>query len=156
MQPDKEDVQQLVIALFTVNSSLDRARRRSTPASTLAVLQIVAAHQGISPSEIASDLDLHQSSITRQVRTLEDAGYVTVTINPQDRRSCHITLTEAGQDELNRLTQIGLGRFAQFVADWDAEEVRTLTRLLLKLEASKAEVAKSEQRPGNRRWQHPS
>ena len=153
MQPEKEDVQQLVTALFTVNSSLERARRKSAQASMLAVLQLVAAHQGISPSEIAIELDLHQSSITRQVRILEDAGHVSVVANPQDRRSCRITLTDAGQHELNRLTEIGMGRFAKFVASWDAEEVRTLARLLLKLEESKAEVAQNEQHSGGRRWQ---
>lgn len=154
MSPDMQDVQQLVTALFLVNSSLERAQHRSKQASTLAVLQVVAANSGASPKEIAADLSLHQSSITRQVRTLEEAGHVAVVINPQDRRSCCITLTDAGRDELNRLTQIGLGRFAKFVAAWDAEEVRTLAKLLLKLEASKSEVARQEQRPSGRRWQH--
>jgi DNA-binding MarR family transcriptional regulator len=81
---------------------------------------------------------------------------VAVVANQEDRRSCHITLTEAGRDEMNRLTQIGLDRFATFVADWDAQEVQTLARLLLKLEASKAEVASSEQRARGRHWQHES
>lgn len=154
MSPDMQDVQQLVAALFLVNSSLERAQHRSKQASTLAVLQVVAANPGASPKEIAADLSLHQSSITRQVRTLEEAGHVAVVANSQDRRSCCITLTDAGRDELNRLTQIGLGRFAKFVAAWDAEEVRTLAKLLLKLEASKSEVARQEQRPSGRRWQH--
>lgn len=153
MQPDMQDVQQLVMALFTVNSSLDRAWRRSSQASTLVVLQVIAAGPGVSPKEIAAELDLHPSSITRQVQVLEDAGHVAVVANQEDRRSCRITLTDAGQQELNRLTQIGLGRFASFVADWDAEEVRTLAGLLWKLEVSKAQVARHEQRPGARRWQ---
>jgi len=53
-------------------------------------------------------------------------------------------LTSTGQDELKRLTEIGFGRFAKFVENWDAEEVRSLARLLSKLEQSKGEVAQHE------------
>ena len=59
-----------------------------------------------------------------------------------------------GQDELKRLTEIGLGRCLKFVENWDAEEVRSLARLLSKLEQSKGEVAQHEKHPGGRRWQH--
>ncbi len=156
MQPDMEDIQQLVAALFTVKSSLDRASRRSPKAAQLTVLQVIAAHPGVSPKAIAEELDLHPSSITRQVQALEDAGYVAVVANQEDRRSCHITLTYAGRDELDRLTQIGMARFASFVADWDASEVQMLAKLLWKLETSKAEVVAQEQRTKGRHWQHES
>ncbi len=46
MPPSGDDVQAMVIALFTVNTGLDRARRRSKGASTLSVLQILARRQG--------------------------------------------------------------------------------------------------------------
>ncbi len=118
------------------------------------MLQLIAANPRVSPKAIAAELDLHPSSITRQVHVLEDAGHVAVVANQEDRRSCRITLTDAGREELNRLTQIGLGRFATFVAAWDAEEVRTLARLLWKLEASMTEGVQPEPRPGGRHWQH--
>ena len=65
-----------------------------------------------------------------------------------------MTLTPAGADELQRLTQVGLDRFALFVADWQPSEVRTLTALLDKLRSSIAAVAaqEQEQRPAGRRW----
>lgn len=153
MQPDMQDVQQFVAALFAVNSGLERARRRSPQARQLTVLQVIAARPGVSPKEIADDLDLHPSSITRHVQALEDIGYVEIVANPKDRRSCHITLTPAGAQELDRLTQIGFSRFAKFVATWDAEELQTLTRLLMKFEESKAEVSRQEQRLPGRHWQ---
>jgi DNA-binding MarR family transcriptional regulator len=67
---------------------------------------------------------------------------VTLTVDPADRRSWFVALTDTGHAELERLTTIGLDRFASFVADWDAQEVRTLTRLLVKFDASKAEVGR--------------
>ena len=57
----------------------------------------------------------------------------------------------AGAGELRRLTQVGLDRFALFVADWPPSDVRMLTALLDKLRNSIAAVAAQEQdsaRPG--------
>ena len=45
-----------------------------------------------------------------------------------------VSLTAAGDEEVRRLRDIGLERFAKFVADWEPDEVRTFTALLQKLE----------------------
>jgi hypothetical protein len=55
-----------------------------------------------------------------------------------------ISITNAGAKERQRLVQIGLDRFALFVAGWQPEEVRTLTALLEKPERSKAAVGARE------------
>ncbi len=87
---------------------------------------------------------------------MEDAGYLQVVANPKDGRSCLVSLTPAGLDELHRLTQMGLERFESFVRDWGVDEVRTLTRLLEKLQRSMATVNESEQPPAaGRRWAKP-
>jgi len=147
----------MVAALFTMNAGLERARRKKKGATTLSLLQVIGAHEGIRPSEIAGLQQVNPSLVTRQVRDLEDAGYVEVTADPADGRSCLVTLVPAGSEELDRLVKFGLRRFALFVSDWDPEEVRTLTRLLEKLKSSMAAVSAREQRPpAGRRWAHPS
>ena len=145
--PSNHDVKAMVVALFTMTAGLERARRRSKGASTLSLLQVVADHKGIRPSEIADLLRVDRSLVTRQVRELEDVGYVTVTADHGDKRSVLVTLTRAGTKEQRRLVQIGLDRFALFVAEWEPGEVRMLTSLLEKLESSKAAAAAIEQRP---------
>jgi DNA-binding MarR family transcriptional regulator len=143
----------MVGALFTMNAGLDRARRQRKGASTLSLLQVIATHDGIRPSDIADLQQVHPSLVTRQVRELEDSGYLTVTADPADRRSYRVTLTSAGQAELHRLVQFGLQRFALFVADWEPDQVRTLTELLHKLQTSMATVSAQEQRPpATHRW----
>jgi DNA-binding MarR family transcriptional regulator len=149
----RRDVQAMVVALFTVNAGIERARRERKSASALTLLQVVPADRPIRPSEIAARQHVHQSLVTRQVRELEDAGYLQVTANPTDGRSCLVSLTPAGSEELRRLTQIGLDRFASFVHDWKVDEVRALTALLAKLQRSMAAVNSSEQAPAiGRRW----
>lgn len=150
MGASSSDIRRLVAALMASVTSIERAKRKG-PASVLASLQAIDAHRRVLPSVLSAELGLHQSSVTRQVQALERAGHVKVTPNPDDGRSCYVALTKSGRKELTRLTQFGLERFALFVADWDAEDVRTLARLLEKFEASKAEVAKRSPQPLGRR-----
>jgi DNA-binding MarR family transcriptional regulator len=154
--PSKADVHAMVAALFTLTAGMERARRQRKAAGTLSLLQLVADRQPIRPSEIAEVQDVNPSLVTRQVRELEDAGHVQVAADPADGRSCLVTLTPAGAGELQRLTQVGLDRFALFVADWSPGDVRMLTTLLDKLRNSITAVAEQEQeqeqRPAGRRW----
>jgi DNA-binding MarR family transcriptional regulator len=152
VKASRDDVRAMVTALFVTNAALDRARRKKKGASTLSLLQIVAAAPGIRPSEIASAQDVHPSQVTRQVRELESLGLVQVTADAADKRSCQVTLTSAGSGELQSLTEQGLDRFALFVADWEPEEVQMLTSLLQKLEESKAAAAARQRPAPGRRW----
>jgi DNA-binding MarR family transcriptional regulator len=150
MPPARDEVQ-LMVALFTLTAGLERARRQKKAAGALSLLQVIAGRDGIRPSEIADLQLVHPSLVTRQVRELEDAGYAQVTGDPADGRSWLVALTPAGQDEMRRLQQVGLERFALFVADWEPGEVRALTGLLDKLRTSMVAVCEREQRPPARR-----
>ena len=151
MPPTKEDVQSLVFSLFTLTAGLDRARRERKGASTLSLLQVVDQQGAVRPTEIASVLQVHPSLVTRQLRELEDAGYTEVTGHPADGRAWLVTLTPSGRDELSRLQQVGLDRFALFTADWEAGEVQVLAALLEKLKSSMADVGGRERLPARRR-----
>jgi DNA-binding MarR family transcriptional regulator len=142
----------MVTALFVTNAALDRARRQKKGASTLSLLQVVAVAPGIRPSEIASTQDVHPSQVTRQVRELERLGLLQITADTADKRSCRVTLTPAGSEELQSLAEEGLDRFSLFVADWEPEEVRMLTSLLQKLEQSKAAATARQRPPPGRHW----
>jgi DNA-binding MarR family transcriptional regulator len=146
MPPNKGDVQSMVVALFTLIAGIDRATRLSQGASTLGLLQVVAGREAVRPSEIADIQHVHPSLVTRQVRELERVGYIEVRSDPADGRACLVSLTSAGADKMRLLQQMGLERFATFVADWEPDEVSMLTSLLEKLEQSKAAVGESERR----------
>jgi DNA-binding MarR family transcriptional regulator len=148
----------MVAALFTLTGGMERARRLRKAAGTLSLLQLIADQGAMRPSQIADLQEVHPSLVTRQVRELEDAGHVQVAADPADGRSCLVTLTPAGVEELKRLTQVGLDRFALFVADWQPGDVQMLTTLLDKLRHSITAVTAQEQQPRTlgRRWAGPS
>jgi DNA-binding MarR family transcriptional regulator len=153
MSPNRAVVERMVIALFTLNAGLDRARRESPGAGRLSVLQVLTAPEGERPSDIANTLQVSRSLVTRHVQELEEEGFVAVTRDPADHRSCLVSLTTRGCEEMRRLQEVGVARFASFVAGWDTSDVVNLTRLLERLELDKHATAQREARRSRRpRW----
>jgi DNA-binding MarR family transcriptional regulator len=150
-----DDLQTVLLALNRIGGDLRRVRGKAMDPTRQAILQQAATKGQVRPSEIAVELSVHQSSIARQTRTLEDAGIVAVTADPADRRSCLISLTDEGWDEVRGLVKTGIDRFATFVEDWSDEDFHTLAELLTRLEESVASVKAKERGPGGRRWQNP-
>jgi DNA-binding MarR family transcriptional regulator len=150
MKPNRNDVVALASSLMSVVASIHRASQKGDAAS-LGILGLVAARPRVRPSDVAHHLGVNQSSVTRQMQKLERHGLVKLAADPSDGRSCHIVLTIAGRAEMRRLTSIGLDRFALFVKDWDARDVRTLARLLENFERSKS-AAGSANRPASPSW----
>jgi DNA-binding MarR family transcriptional regulator len=81
-------------------------------------------------SELAGVLCLDLSTVSRQVRALEDLGLVGRTSDPEDRRACLLQPTESGRalvagvkESFNRLVDLAL-------ADWSERDRQTLTALL--------------------------
>jgi DNA-binding MarR family transcriptional regulator len=137
MQPSRADVEAMVAALFTVNAGLERGRLLNPGAVRLGLLEVVAAHPNARPSDLAHELHVNASLISRQVQALELAGYLAVSADPEDHRAWRVALTPVGAEEHRRLHEHGVDRYVSFVADWEADEVATFTRLLSKFEASK-------------------
>jgi len=138
----------MVAALFTLTQRLERARHQIKAASALDLLQVIAGEGGMRLTDIAAVRHVHPSLITRQVQELEAAGYVTVTQAPRDRRSWLAALTPSGAAEMLRLQEIGLDRFAQFVADWESADVQALADLLHRLQSSMVTVDRREKGGG--------
>ena len=156
MAANEDDLETVLFTLNRIGDNLRRVRGKVIDPTKQAILQQAATKGQVRPSEIAAELSVHQSSITRQTRALEDAGTVAVTADPADRRSCLISLTDQGRNEVRDLVKTGIDRFATFVADWSEEDFHTLAVLLTRLEESAAAVKAKERGPGGRRWQNPA
>jgi DNA-binding MarR family transcriptional regulator len=148
-------VRELNRATFVLVSEAQRGMARAFDAPRVGVLRVVADGP-LRPSEIGERLDMAPSSVTRHMQALEDAGHVAVEVDPADARTCLIQATDDGIEELDRLEQLGLAAFEQVVAEWDAEDLATLTRLLRRLTddwAERGAAARREPRPGKApRW----
>ena len=81
---------------------------------------------------IGSRLQVHPTSVTNAVDRLEDAGLVTRSTHPEDRRAMLVSLTASGRELAQRATQaLNSEVFEQ--PDLDVEDVQSLVDVLTRL-----------------------
>jgi DNA-binding MarR family transcriptional regulator len=85
------------------------------------------------PTDFAGQLMLTSSGTTKRLDRLEQAGLVARTPDPEDRRGTLITLTEAGHDLIDAVTEAHLDNERNLLSALGAEEQRRLADLLRKL-----------------------
>jgi DNA-binding MarR family transcriptional regulator len=102
-------------------------------ATRVGVLRLAAERGPIRPSDIALELDVGPSTVTRQVQALHAAEQVSVAADPKDGRAFLVEATAAGRKQLKEFDEIGLQVFSAVVEQWSDEELRQLTTLLDKM-----------------------
>jgi len=81
---------------------------------------------------LATTFGLDPSTITRQVRALEDAGLASRTTDESDRRASILDLTPEGRGILERTRTYRRERLRKAMHDWTDEERGEFGRLLAK------------------------
>jgi DNA-binding MarR family transcriptional regulator len=85
------------------------------------------------PTDFAGQLMLTSSGTTKRLDRLEQAGLIARTPDPEDRRGTLITLTEAGHDLIDAVTEAHLDNERNLLSALSADEQRRLADLLRKL-----------------------
>lgn len=97
------------------------------------VLRTVAEQGQVRLGDLARELGVDSSTVSRQVRGLEIAGLLARSGDPADGRVARLELTAAGADALARLRSARHRLFAELLADWPAADRDTLAPLLARL-----------------------
>jgi len=103
------------------------------PVPWLGVLIRLARSPGerLRMTELARDMTMSTSGLTRLVDRIEAAGHVRREACPEDRRGLHAVLTDAGRAVLERAIPCHLEDLQRSIGDaLEADEVAELTRLL--------------------------
>jgi len=98
-----------------------------------AVLRCIHVAGEPSLGEIARDCSMDPAAVGRQVRTLEDDGFVERFATNDDGRVTVVGLTRAGRDVYTRIVEIRHAYMGDVLADWSAADQATLTRLVNRL-----------------------
>ncbi|MEO3854883.1 MarR family transcriptional regulator [Acrocarpospora sp. B8E8] len=106
-----------------------------TPAAA-GVLRIIAREPGLSQRALATRLGSVPSRVVVLVDSLEEAGLVSRTRDPTDRRHHRLDVTEAGRQVLGALRTAAETQNADVLAPLDAAERETFTALVSKLAAA--------------------
>lgn len=128
----------ILASLHGINRAL---RRRASAAlgdslGVMMVLSAVAAPGRARASDLAEQLLVDLSSISRRLSTLESRGLIEKVVDTHDRRAQLVALTPAGHEALSELRRTSGERMAETLAGWNADDLETLAGLLLRLDAT--------------------
>ena len=101
--------------------------------SALALLKAVEAQGPLRFSALATALHLDASTVSRQVRPLEDRGLIRRTMDPADGRASQVAITPAGRKALKAGGERRRQLIAEVLADWDDADREALRALLHRL-----------------------
>lgn len=99
------------------------------------LLAKIATSGPVRLSKLADWQRVDRSTMTTQVRRLEDLGYVVRSPDPADGRASLVRLSESGQAQHEKLLARAGEVFNGLVAAWSASERRQFARLLTKFAA---------------------
>jgi MarR family transcriptional regulator, lower aerobic nicotinate degradation pathway regulator len=97
------------------------------------VLAILAEGDRETQSAIAGAMNLDPSRLVALLDSLETRGLIARQRDPQDRRRHVVSITPAGQQQLEQIRALFKGLEEEFLAPLDAEDRATLQRLLIQL-----------------------
>jgi DNA-binding MarR family transcriptional regulator len=97
------------------------------------ILSSLKENSAVRLSDLANDLLLDISTVSRQARALEDRGLVARTEDPDDRRAVRLQLAPAGLAVLDEAWSLRNRRLAVSLHDWTPEDRTALVAMLNRL-----------------------
>ncbi|SDP63795.1 DNA-binding transcriptional regulator, MarR family [Pedococcus dokdonensis] len=96
----------------------------------VAIRDLALAGGGARGGDISDVLGLHKSTTSRNLTTLEELRLIERIPDPADARARQVRLTTAGSEALERTFAGRRERLKARLADWTADDVADLARLL--------------------------
>jgi DNA-binding MarR family transcriptional regulator len=98
--------------------------------AAIIILSSLKENSAVRLSDLANDLLLDISTVSRQARALEDRGLVTRNGDLDDRRAVRLELAPAGLEVLDRAWTRRNQWLAESLRDWSAEDRLALVTML--------------------------
>lgn len=99
------------------------------------VLVRVEENQPMRLTDLAVLLGVDASTASRQLKSLESSGLVERRSDPADGRAAVFVLSAAGRRTLARVRDARLAAISHLLAEWEAQDLADLARLLERLGA---------------------
>ncbi|HSA53787.1 MAG TPA: MarR family transcriptional regulator [Yinghuangia sp.] len=124
---------------FVNSRQLDavHAARSGVPLNLVAIgiLYRVIRHGPIRPTELAGLADIQPAALSRQIRILEEIGFIVRVGDAEDGRVSFVEATEAGRTAHARFAAANDALLAEHLKDWTAEELTALAEQMQRLVA---------------------
>jgi DNA-binding MarR family transcriptional regulator len=151
VKTNTEVLQAASVACTRFVEATSRGMEQVFDPARVGVLRLAVERGPIRPTELARELGVNPSSITRQAQALHALGHVTVSADPNDGRAFLVEATKRGRAELRSFDAVGLEVFAAVVEEWSEEELLLLTNLLDRMVETWAGTAEDKRRTAHER-----
>lgn len=101
--------------------------------SQLGILFILKKRDRQTMSDISNELGTDNSAVTRLVDRLENCGFAKRNYSENDRRECHITITENGITETENALKVIAAINRKIGAEFSEEELDDFKKTLIKM-----------------------
>ncbi len=129
----QDETATLVPDLYRVVRRLRRVYDPRLDVTTIMLLHRLACSGPTRPSDLAAEVELDLSTVSRHARSLADAGLISREPDPQDGRSLLLALTQQGADAMTGAFRRREQALARSTAAWDPADVALLRGLLARL-----------------------
>ncbi|MGX6512274.1 MarR family winged helix-turn-helix transcriptional regulator [Rhodococcus sp. SJ-2] len=135
VQPDTVHALTDAIFLFgrTLRAALSHSEVDLLPNALAGVLFLLARTGQCRPSELAAEMHVGQSSLSRQIGELVDRGLVDKHPDPDDKRAHLVTCSSAGLDILGAIRDRRTERLAAQLGDWNGKQLEDALDVLDRL-----------------------
>lgn len=101
------------------------------PDGEIRVIYLVGARQGtLSPSDMADQLGVSRSNLTKSLALLRERGLICGEAAPDDRRAVNVTLTAAGKEAYEVLIRAGIDLVLETSESFSRDELETVARFM--------------------------
>ncbi len=97
------------------------------------LLAINDAKDGVRASDLAEDMRVHKSTVSRAVSSLERLGLVERATHPDDGRAQLLTVPPEAHAQIEAFRERGHAQLAEILSDFTQEELTTFAGLLSRL-----------------------
>jgi DNA-binding MarR family transcriptional regulator len=129
-----------------VRRSLLGATAETLSTNDITLLRTVIANEPVRVSDLAAWQGVDKSTVTPQVRRLEERGFLTRQGDPADKRAALLTATDQGRRKLEEIDEVGVHLFQTVLDGWSDTDQRALAGLMRRLADDLADV------PQNNTW----
>lgn len=126
----------LMAAMARIGKRLRQRTAGDIDFSTFILLKTVAHLGPMRLSALAAELSLDASTVSRHVKSLEDAGLLERTSDPDDGRAFQVALSDEGAARIEAAGARRRELIGSLLADWDDQDREDMRRLLHQLTLS--------------------
>jgi DNA-binding MarR family transcriptional regulator len=109
----------------------------------ITLLRMIGSHGPIRVSDLASWQHVDKSTVTPQVRRLEERGLVARQGDPGDKRAVLLTATDHGRQRLQEMDTVGVRLFDQALDGWSDPDRRAFAALMQRFVDELADVSQT-------------